>query len=813
MAGVQIGDIVRLTELAWQVYNYGFSADLRASEQYAAFFTDVQHLAEQLSLLVQVVNGAQQSLQAHASGHAPRPRWHLGSFLDIVGDYQSTLTECRVLIDSNNRYRDTTNPVRNIEWNVLVQPAVERLRGRILLHNTRIQHALRPFEIDLLTRIYEDLARRIDVVGNHVHELQNDLRALTGFLVPTLAEALESQSRHLVHRVEVPAEIGLQLDHEFGRHPQSVDGGYPSLRAMADGFLASYEHSIVSFVPDTARSPPVAQYICLLKCQFLIDKIQDSQELLDAPRLSHWPSFIKSLEEKLSHECRRLHEEMAAPEIPNITDIQDMLALWPEEPQTQPFDTVTARLLMEDLLEAPLAARDATHHRTLRLMRHTGTSDDRYRLIITVSIDGQLALHRRVVDFDISTSVLNPVYALPSRQRVPLEVLLEENNNIHRLVFLHRVDLYKFQQALTGFKVVDDYAEDYANTIFVAAGQASDASEDVSLQLWNPRRLAGPFITDDSNTACTTTGNASPFDNASTYQRRDSTASVSSTSYGHWPSQPQHRSITASPISMSQRRGTISSLSTLRQPAEIQRPLASPGPASRTSVASLATTLPTSPSSNNTAFINRPHSRRSSVQPGSNSSSASDHAVTVSVVGSTTTGTGIIYNKPTKPLLVLFTKNPNDGTTSLVTLAIDEGTKPNPERCLCRQAPEVCRITALEQQCGARPLGVLRRPGPWNLLPLAAIAQRRNEAAERDTMATAIRIIRVSIFFRTVAARKTFGGGWCECDTSREGLELECMRRDGHVGLFGQLSILYRRQITRWHERNENRIDLDDQPP
>ena len=153
------------------------------------------------------------------------------------------------------------------------------------------------FASDLLTRIYEDLAHRIDVVDNHVQEVQNDLRALTGFLVPTLAEALESQSRHLIHRVEVPAEIGLQLDHEFGRHPQSADGGYPSLRAMADGFLASYEHSTVSFVPDTVRSPPVAQYICLLKCQFLIDKIQDSQELLDAPRLSHWPSFIKSLEE------------------------------------------------------------------------------------------------------------------------------------------------------------------------------------------------------------------------------------------------------------------------------------------------------------------------------------------------------------------------------------------------------------------------------------------------------------------------------------------------------------------------------------
>ncbi|KAK3389699.1 hypothetical protein B0H63DRAFT_518935 [Podospora didyma] len=805
MAGVQIGDIVRLTELAWQVYNYGFSTEGRASRQYAEFFADVEHLAGQLSLLVQVVNGAQQTLQTHASGHAPRPRWHLGSFLDIVGDYQSTLTECNVLIEANNRYRDTRNPARNIEWNVLVQPSVRRLRERILLHNTRIQHALRPFEIDLLTRIYEDLAHRIDVVDNRVQKLQDDLRALTGFLVPTLAEALESQKRHRIHRVDVPAEINLQLEDEFGLHPQIIDGGYPSLRTMADSFIRSYDHSIVSFVPsDTIKSPPLTQYIPLLKCQFLIDKIQDSQELLDAPRLSHWPSFIKSLEEKLSNECRRFNEEMTAPEIPSIVDVEDMLFLWPVEPQTQPFDTVTARLMMEDLLEAPLAARDPTHHKRLRLMRHAGTSDDRYRLIITVSIDGQLALHRRVVDFDISSSVLNPVYALPSRQRVPLEVLLEENNNIHRLVFLHRSDLYRFQQALTGFKVVDDYAEDYANAIFVAAGQASDSTEDVSLQLWIPRRLDGSFITDDSSTTYTTTGNASLFDNSSTYQRRDSAASFS-TNFGQWPSQPNFRSVTASPASMSQRQGTVSNVPIIRQPANTQRSPVSPGPSSRPSYSSVANTLPpTSPTRNNTPLINEVHSRRSSIRAGgSNSSSASDHSVTIRA------GTGIIYNKPTKPFLVLFTKNPNDGTTSLVTLAIDEGTKPNPERCKCRQAPEVCRITAIEQQRGARPLSVLRRPGAWNLLQLAPL--RRRDAAATVTLAT--RTTRISILFRSVAARKTFGGGWCECDTSREGLENDCMKRQGHVGLFGQVNVLYRRQITKWHERNENRVDLDDQPP
>jgi hypothetical protein len=53
-----------------------------------------------------------------------------------------------------------------------------------------------------------------------------------------------------------------------------------------------------------------------------------------------------------------------------------------------------------------------------------------------------------------------PVYALPnSREDAPLEITIVENYQIHRLRFVHREDLFAFQQALTGFKVVDNYAE------------------------------------------------------------------------------------------------------------------------------------------------------------------------------------------------------------------------------------------------------------------------------------------------------------------------------------------------------------------
>ncbi len=54
--------------------------------------------------------------------------------------------------------------------------------------------------------------------------------------------------------------------------------------------------------------------------------------------------------QKLSQECLRFRQEMVVPNISDRTD--DMLALWPEAQPIQLFDTVSARLLMEDLMKA-----------------------------------------------------------------------------------------------------------------------------------------------------------------------------------------------------------------------------------------------------------------------------------------------------------------------------------------------------------------------------------------------------------------------------------------------------------------------------
>lgn len=119
-----------------------------AGIQYSQFGSEFRHLAENLNILANVVTKAQASLRSHGVQGAGQIRWDPASLLDIVGDFRATLRECEQLLRDNERYGSAPDtPVRSIGWNVLVQPTVDRLRGRIQLHNARIQTVLKPFEM------------------------------------------------------------------------------------------------------------------------------------------------------------------------------------------------------------------------------------------------------------------------------------------------------------------------------------------------------------------------------------------------------------------------------------------------------------------------------------------------------------------------------------------------------------------------------------------------------------------------------------------------------------------------------------------
>ena len=60
------------------------------------------------------------------------------------------------------------------------------------------------------------------------------------------------------------------------------------------------------------------------------------------------------------------------------------------------------------------------------------------------------------MDFDLETSSLIPRYASPDEEQ-PLEMVLKLRDEIFPFEFYSRDDLYRYQQALTGYEVIDDY--------------------------------------------------------------------------------------------------------------------------------------------------------------------------------------------------------------------------------------------------------------------------------------------------------------------------------------------------------------------
>lgn len=122
-------------------------ADRLLAKQYLEFGRDVRGLAENLDILSSVIAQAESSLQKERQGVKTRVRWDRRSLIEIVGDYDSTLQECRELLASNARYRGGSGPFRNLEWNLLVQPTADQLRQRIILHNSKVLHILKPFEM------------------------------------------------------------------------------------------------------------------------------------------------------------------------------------------------------------------------------------------------------------------------------------------------------------------------------------------------------------------------------------------------------------------------------------------------------------------------------------------------------------------------------------------------------------------------------------------------------------------------------------------------------------------------------------------
>ncbi|KAJ4209602.1 hypothetical protein NW759_013457 [Fusarium solani] len=774
MAGViQLGDAIKFAELAWTVWEYGWAREHNAGENYRDFGADVRTLHRSLAELEKAVSRAQESLRNHGAWDTDSLGGDRDSLLEIIGDYSATLNECYQLLEDNRRYAQTTGPIRNIDWNLNIMPQVEHLRSRIQMHTSRIQHVLKPFQIDLVTNIHRDLDRRFRAMHKDVQDVKRTMNSLLKLQNPVLASKIGQELEEELYSVEISDSLLGRLEHMLERR-QSL-----RLPEMADCFLIHLRRATLQPQLDPssfARRASVPDYLPFAKCQLLMNRMKGLDELQNPRRTSHWPGYISSLEEELSEEYSRVQSRIIVPGTSMYKD--EMLAFWPEDEPRTTVAPIPPAVGDTCLFQGSLATLSPDiSRREVQLLRQPD-SDHRFKILETFE-SNTLPPRKdsKVLDFDLRSAVLIPLYADPmgrSTATRSLEIIIEANELQHHYVFLCLQDVLAFQAAVTGFKVVDGYMESHAKAKFIT--HETEPPEDVTIQLWIPR---GWTDTDDSATNTPADG---PIGRNSGY--RSSTPSLVERSWVWNCSNPMPERSQTMPI-----------------PRVRTSPLTSGSPNTTHSPAGTTILQPEHQSRSYSISSYRSTTTNSSGM--SHSSLGSEHNVTVRLEGSSIgTGYGTIRQPPRSPLLVLFTrpKGP-ESRRSIVAITLDEWMEPQMHRCKCLQSPE-CPITALESS--RKVINARRFDGDkWDLLRLAA--SRGGEQYRWGGL------IRVSIWFPAPDLRKKFGGGPCQCSKETEG-ELEACHLQGHQGLLGVVRDFHRRLLIQYYNQTDNRVDVVNRP-
>ncbi|EEH43786.2 uncharacterized protein PADG_00075 [Paracoccidioides brasiliensis Pb18] len=794
----QISDILVLSQLAWKVYNFAFERKSRPSEitgtQYADFVNDVRSLATNLENVYRVASNAASQVEVGTLG---RPRdstkiWDLRSLNEIVGDYHKTLRDCEKLIRDNYRYNNASSPRQGISWNVLVQPDVERLRNRISLHNLKILFVLKPFEIDLLFRIHQDLAGRMT-------SMHNDLRRLMGVMVPDFKEEMKHQQTLQTFTIEIPSNFSLKFQQAAEiNHPEFASGSQLPVADTANSFVFYFGRGTRNlnasrFDSIDRRTASVTAYVNLLKCIWLMEHL-DKYHNAEGSGLSHWPSYLKGLNQELSHECKRFSPEcmdrIFAPDLSRARLDPSVFDIWPEIRRASNLPLGHLRKQpMKEIINVPLKSDTPSVVTSLKLLQILNGSPSQYRLIATAEEqleNGTVKPEERVIEVNLESASLIPLYAMPTFNRDTNDILLRTPSEDTRFSFPSLKDLLRFQHAFTGFKPYLFYSQMDVKVAYVVSNE-KPVVEDAVLQLWIPKRLEGYLLNEEQI----------PAEESWLELRETLPTSPLSIPSNSAPSAPLSM-FPGSPPSL------FSSINHFSAQSIDQRSLGSMSnctPPSGSSPGSSGS-RDYDPRRSYPSLTNYPSRRMSTM--GSVVSKSSQNTVTVLNMGDTN---GVLHQKPIRPALVIFSRSAiGSNELAITSIRIDEKTAVNTERCDCRKANSSCAITSIEQSKGKSCLEAQRfvaKEGVEDFDVGNLGFARRKEYPHAEFKG----LKRVSISFRSSDERKSFAGYKCGCKSNTWGNLNKCIGA-GHQGILGEVKAVGQQELRAYHRAGENHADI-----
>ncbi|CAM1510382.1 Fc.00g007170.m01.CDS01 [Cosmosporella sp. VM-42] len=780
-----VADLVS-SALAWEVYQLGWDGDNKETASYDELRKPIQTLAEDLDALSLSLFPISNPLSSGQTTLNLPLRRDPVSLLEIIGDHQQTLEECRDLVLQGRYLRS-----RVLKLQVQLKP--EHLRERILLHSIKVKFVTKAFKTDLLRRMKLDASRMHQDLAHRLSSVDNDIYRLDGYPKFDYDEALLDSDNIEEHMLEIPSFIARRFRNTAVINERSnFADTVLNLQKLAEDFLLHYQrstinlssHSISEEVPFERDGPeeiiaPLDQYISLLKCNLTGRHI-----------------FASYKSQALSVQCERFgrKRELVAPEVSGVAE--NMFDFRPDTSEARAHGTnfMPEDESMREILEAPLESGTANVQRSIRLFRHKGMDGEQFYINIydveQISFrKGRVEAER--IKFDLASVSLNPMYVIPGSQSGEFDMVLRADESIAMLKFQRERDLLKFQQALTGFKPWASYTESNAMVSFVTSDGKDSLVESACVQLWIPKQLEGKLHQNLEDAP----GKASQ----SSAQDRPPTMNQSKIRGGVEVPQARPESLfqridrtlarQGHPGTQSPKPG-VPSLDMPRQPKVWT-------PKKFFDQMAARRRLPLLMQDGLHSSFSTPKSHRLSNSGNTSTNSRIASLLSRSVTTQATRGSSVggvrRESTPitTKPILVLFTQR------SMVTIPLDDNTNFNPNRCNCRQSGSqgaACPIASLECREGRLHLEARRFESPSEELDIVKLAQGLREGNGNASSMAWKALKRVTIMFRDRHARSKLAGtpSECQCKAKTERELANCLKQ-GHRGYFGEVQEWYRR--------------------
>ena len=346
---------------------------------------------------------------------------------------------------------------------------------------TKLSFVSKPFEIQLLLGIKRE-----------INQLRIDVEELKWIVIHGINQLRDPDWTALPEIYSIPQDLASRFTAalDFNK-PAAYDDatGWP-LKEGFDALVFHFARSTVEYNPLHQRTPEEPQYLNLLKSKWIVQRLKKSSWFISAGPDSLWADYMRELEGDIRDEFKRFDDAcLVAPDLSTLSRLPDeCFSIWiSENSSIAPPNLAEQRPLEDKVLELSLPWSFGTRYETLTLFR---ISDIDLRLVKTTKDEQNPFLRLEdSTELSMSSNRLIPIYVNPSEVASTNHNILLCNGQGEKpksYSLKGNIDIEKFQQALTGYRVSHRMSN---FTWCINSSLAPNDSGNGYLQLWHLKPL------------------------------------------------------------------------------------------------------------------------------------------------------------------------------------------------------------------------------------------------------------------------------------------------------------------------------------